>query len=123
MNRGPRPRAAVCSANHAARHHHVPQTKSSAGGQPAGRAPLRKVLLKNPKGRAFAAKIGRAALGAGDLGVALLLLERAETFAPKQAAIYNLRGVTLQRLAEPQEAADAFEKAVSLDGFGSRRRA
>jgi Flp pilus assembly protein TadD len=93
-----------------------PQTKSSAGGNLPAAAPLRKVLLKNPKDVPSLLKLAELHLGAGDLGVALLLLERAETLAPKQAAIYNLRGVALQRLAEPQEAADAFEKAVSLDG-------
>jgi hypothetical protein len=33
-----------------------------------------------------------------------------------------LRGVTLQRMAEPQEAADAFEKAVSLDASNRSAR-
>jgi len=93
-----------------------PQTKSHAGADLPAAAPLRKVLLKNPKDVPSLLKLAELHLGAGDLGVALLLLERAESVAPKRAEIYNLRGVTLQRLAEPQEAADAFEKAVSLDG-------
>jgi len=93
-----------------------PQTKSHAGADLPAAAPLRKVLLKNPKDVPSLLKLAEMHLGAGDLGVALLLLERAESVAPKRAEIYNLRGVTLQRLAEPQEAADAFEKAVSLDG-------
>ena len=100
-----------------------PQTKSSAGADPPAAAPLRKVLLKNPKDVPSLLKLAELHLAAGDLGVALLLLERAEALAPKNADVYNLRGVTLQRLAEPQEAADAFEKAVSLDGSNRGARA
>ena len=99
-----------------------PQTKSRAGADLPAAAPLRKVLLKNPKDVPSLLKLSELHLAAGDLGVALLLLERAEALAPKQAEVYNLRGVTLQRLAEPQEAADAFEKAVSLDGSDRSKR-
>jgi tetratricopeptide (TPR) repeat protein len=92
-----------------------PQGKTHGSGDPPAAAPLRKTLLKNPKDVAALAKLAELHLAAGELGVALLLLERAESLAPKNAEVQNLRGVTLQRMAEPQEAADVFEKAVSLD--------
>lgn len=93
-----------------------PQGKTRGNGDPPAAAPLRKTLLKNPKDVAALAKLAELHLAAGELGVALLLLERAETLAPRNAEVQNLRGVTLQRMAEPQEAADSFEKAVALDG-------
>ena len=93
-----------------------PQGKTRAGGDPPAAAPMRKVLLKNPKDVPALTKLAELHLAAGELGVALLLLERAEALAPKNAEVQNLRGVTLQRMAEPQEAADAFEKSVALDG-------
>lgn len=93
-----------------------PQGKSRAGGDPPAAAPLRKILLKNPKDVSALAKLAELHLAAGELGVAILLLERAESLAPKNAEVHNLLGVTLQRMAEPQEAADALEKAVALDG-------
>jgi tetratricopeptide (TPR) repeat protein len=92
-----------------------PQGKTRGSGDPPAAAPLRKTLLKNPKDVAALAKLAELHLAAGELGVALLLLERAESLAPRNAEVQNLRGVTLQRMAEPQEAADVFEKAVSLD--------
>jgi tetratricopeptide (TPR) repeat protein len=93
-----------------------PQSKTRGAGDPSGAAPLRKILLKNPKDVPSLVKLSELHLAAGDLGVALLLLERAEALAPRRSDIHNLRGVALQRMAEPQDAADAFEKAVSLDG-------
>lgn len=92
-----------------------PQSKTQGTGDPSGAAPARKVLLKNPKDVPSLVKLSELHLAAGDLGVALLLLERAEALAPRRADIHNLRGVALHRLSEPQDAADAFEKAVSLD--------
>jgi cellulose synthase operon protein C len=93
-----------------------PQGKARAGGDPPAAVPLRKILLKNPKDVSALTKLAELHLAAGELGVAILLLERAEGIAPKNAEVQNLRGVTLQRMAEPQEAADALEKAVALDG-------
>jgi cellulose synthase operon protein C len=99
-----------------------PQGRVRAGGDPPAAAPLRKTLLKTPKDVPALTKLAELHLAAGELGVALLLLERAEGFAPRNAEVHNLRGVTLQRMAEPQEAADAFEKAVSLDGANRSAR-
>jgi len=93
-----------------------PQGKTRGSGDPPAAAPLRKILLKTPKNVAALTKLAELHLAAGELGVALLLLERAENLAPKSAEVHNLRGVTLERMAEPQEAADSFEKAVALDG-------
>ena len=93
-----------------------PLNKTRGAGDPPAAAPLRKILLKNPKDVPSLVKLSELHLAAGELGVALLLLERAEGLAPRRADIQNLRGVALQRMAEPQEAADAFEKAVALDG-------
>jgi tetratricopeptide (TPR) repeat protein len=92
-----------------------PQGKTRGSGDPPAAIPLRKILLKSPKDVAALAKLAELHLAAGELGVALLLLERAESLAPRNSEVQNLRGVTLQRMAEPQEAADAFEKAVALD--------
>jgi tetratricopeptide (TPR) repeat protein len=97
-----------------------PQVKARGGGDPPAATPLRKALLKNPKDVTSLAKLAELHLAAGELGVALLLLERAEALSPRSSEVHNLRGVALQRMAEPQEAADAFEKAVAQDG-GSRR--
>jgi tetratricopeptide (TPR) repeat protein len=97
-----------------------PPGKAHGTGDPPAAVPLRKALLKNPKDAATLAKLAELHLAAGELGVALLLLERAEALAPRNAEVHNLRGVTLQRMAEPQEAADAFEKAVSLDSANRR---
>jgi cellulose synthase operon protein C len=99
-----------------------PQGKTRGSGDPPAAAPLRKTLLKNPKDVAALAKLAELHLAAGELGVALLLLERAEGLAPRNAEVQNLRGVTLQRMAEPQEAADAFEKAASHDGANRSAR-
>jgi tetratricopeptide (TPR) repeat protein len=99
-----------------------PQGKTRGSGDPPGAASLRKSLLKNPKDVVSLGRLAELHLAAGELGVALLLLERAESLAPKNAEVHNLRGVTLQRMAEPQEAADAFEKAVALDGSNRRAR-
>jgi Flp pilus assembly protein TadD len=96
--------------------------KARGSGDPPGAAPIRKVLLKNPKDVPSLVKLSELYLASGDLGVALLLLERAESLAPRRSDIHNLRGVALQRMAEPQDAADAFEKAVSLDGSNRSAR-
>ena len=93
-----------------------PAGKGKGAGDPPGVIPLRKILLKNPKDVPSLLKLAEAHLGAGELGVALLLIERAEAYAPKKSEVHNLRGIILQRMAEPQEAADALEKAVALDG-------
>ena len=61
-----------------------PQAKSHAGANLPAAAPLRKLLLKNPKDAASLLKLAELHLGAGDLGVALLLLERAEALAPNR---------------------------------------
>jgi tetratricopeptide (TPR) repeat protein len=99
-----------------------PQGRTRGGGEPPAAAPLHAILLKNPKDVVALAKLAELHLAAGELGVALLLLERAENLAPKSAEVQNLRGVTLQRMSEPQEAADAFEKAVSLDSANRSAR-
>jgi tetratricopeptide (TPR) repeat protein len=93
-----------------------PQTRSKGAGDPPGAIPLRKNLLKNPKDTQSLIKLAELHTAANELGVALLLLERAESLTSKNTELHNLRGVVLQRMAEPQEAADAFEKSVSLDG-------
>jgi Tfp pilus assembly protein PilF len=54
-------------------------------------------------------------LSTGDLGVALLLLERAEQAGTRRGTVKNLLGLTYYQLAEPQEAAEAFKEAVAAD--------
>jgi tetratricopeptide (TPR) repeat protein len=99
-----------------------PQGKTRGGGDPSCCSAFAQDLAQESQGRGCAGKLAELHLAAGELGVALLLLERAENLAPKSAEVQNLRGVTLQRMAEPQEAADAFEKAVSLDSANRSAR-
>jgi tetratricopeptide (TPR) repeat protein len=87
-----------------------PQVKR--GAEPAGVAPIRQALLKNPKDPAALAKLAELYLGAGDIASTLLLVERAEPLAGRKALFKSLYGLTMQQLGEPQAAGDAFKDAV-----------
>jgi len=91
------------------------ETRAHAGGDPPGAAALQKALLKNTKDVDALTKLAELHLGAGNVGVALLLLERAEQTAPRKAAVQNLLGLTYYQLNEPQEAAEAFKEAVAAE--------
>jgi tetratricopeptide (TPR) repeat protein len=88
---------------------------SRGAAEPAAAAPLHKALLKNNADLQAMLKLAEIHLGMGDGAGALLLLERAEQVAPKSAAAQSLNGLALYQLNEPQDAGEAFKKAVSLE--------
>lgn len=98
------------------------QARARSGGDPPGAAALRKALLKSSKDASALAKLAELHLDAGDAGVALLLLERAEPLGGRKAAVKNLLGLTLHQLNEPQEAAEAFQEAVAAEPADSHLR-
>ncbi len=85
------------------------------GGDPPGAAALQKALLKNARDIDALLKLSELHLAAGNAGIALLLLERAEQVGSRRAAVENLRGLTYYQLNDPQEAAAAFKEAVATD--------
>jgi Flp pilus assembly protein TadD len=87
---------------------------AQGGKEPASAAPLHKTLLKNARDVGTLAKLAEIHMSAGDPGAALLLLERAAAIAPS-GTVENLRGLTLYQMNEPQEAGEAFQKAVQLE--------
>ena len=96
---------------------HVPMfpAPSSRKGEPTGAVELRQVLLKNPRATDSLVKLAELYLGTGDLGMALLVLDRAETVDAKRAEIHNLRAIALQRIGEPGAAYAELKKALDLD--------
>jgi tetratricopeptide (TPR) repeat protein len=86
-----------------------------SGGDPPGAAALQKALLKNAKDIDALLKLAEIHLAAGNAGIALLLLERAEQVGNRKAAVDNLRGLAYYQLNDPQEAAAAFKEAVAAD--------
>jgi Flp pilus assembly protein TadD len=67
-------------------------------------------------------KLAELYLGAGDVGMTLLLLDRAQTAEPRRSEVHNLRGVALERAGEPDAAYQALRKAVELDGKNTTAR-
>jgi tetratricopeptide (TPR) repeat protein/Tfp pilus assembly protein PilF len=96
--------------------------RTRAASDPPGAALLRKALLKNAKDGAALVKLAELELGAGDVGVALLLLERADQNGARKAAVKNLMGLTYNQLSEAQLAADAFQDAVTAEPGDTRAR-
>jgi len=96
----------------------IPMYAASAtrgGAEPPAAAPLHRMLLKNTSDTASMLKLAEIHLGMNDASGALLLLERAEQLAPKSSAVQDLQGLALYQLNDPQEAGEAFKKAVALD--------
>ncbi len=89
------------------------QARSTA--DPPGAPALRKALLKNAKDVDALTRLAELHLAAGDVGAALLLLERAEQAGSHRAAVQNLLGLVYYQLNEPQQAAEAFKAAVAAD--------
>jgi tetratricopeptide (TPR) repeat protein len=83
---------------------------------PPGAIALQKVLLKNSKDADALTKLAELHLGAGNVGIALLLLERAEQVGTRKAAVKNLLGLTYNQLGDFQEAGDAFKEAAAESG-------
>src|SRR5262249_37184870 len=75
----------------------------------------RQKLLKQPKDGALLTKLAELYLGAGDLGMALLVLDKAEEVSNRSTAIQNLRGIALVRAGDAGGAYQAFKKAADLD--------
>ncbi len=99
-----------------------PRAQSRRGSDPPGAAQLRTGLLKDPKGTDKLIKLAELHLGTGDIGTALLILERVEDIDPRSAEMWNLRGVALHRAGEPNEAYAAFYKAVQMEPSNTRAR-
>jgi Flp pilus assembly protein TadD len=89
--------------------------RARRGGELAGAQALQKALLKNAKDVDALARLAELHLAAGNVDVALLLLERAEQIAPHKGTIQNLLGLTHYQLNEPQEAAEAFKEAIAAE--------
>ncbi|MCC6809072.1 MAG: tetratricopeptide repeat protein [Deltaproteobacteria bacterium] len=92
------------------------QATSKHVSDPEGSAGIRQKLVKAPKSADLLVQLAELYLGAGDLAMALLILDRAEDADPKNAQVHNLRGVALHRAQDPTSAYAAFKKALSLDG-------
>lgn len=92
------------------------QATSKHVSDPEGSASIRQKLSKASKSADLLVQLAELYLGAGDLAMALLILDRAEDADAKNPNIYNLRGVALYRAQDPTAAAMAFKKALSLDG-------
>ncbi len=88
---------------------------SRGAAEPPAAAPLHRLLLKNTADTGSMMKLAELHLGLGDGAGALLLLERAEQLAPKSASVQGLQGLALYQLNDPQEAGEAFKKAVALE--------
>ena len=82
---------------------------------PPGAPALRKALLKNAKDVDALTRLAELHLAAGDVGTALLLLERAEQTGSHRATVQDSLGLVYYQLNEPQEAAEAFKAAVAAD--------
>jgi tetratricopeptide (TPR) repeat protein len=91
------------------------EVRAQSAGDPPGVAALQKALLKNSRDVDALSKLAELYLSAGDVGVALLLLERAEQVGSKKGTVQNLLGLTYYQLNEPQEAAEAFKSAVAAE--------
>jgi tetratricopeptide (TPR) repeat protein/Flp pilus assembly protein TadD len=89
--------------------------RATTSGEPAGAATFQKALLKNSRDVDAMAKLSELYLAAGDVGVALLLLERAEQVGTHRGAVQNLLGLTRYQLDDAQGAAEAFKAAVAAE--------
>jgi tetratricopeptide (TPR) repeat protein len=91
------------------------EAHAASAGDPPGAQALQKALLKNARDVDALTKLAELHLAAGDPGVALLLLERAERLGQKKGAVQNLLGLTYYQLGEPQDAGEALKDAVSAE--------
>jgi tetratricopeptide (TPR) repeat protein/thioredoxin-like negative regulator of GroEL len=89
--------------------------RATTSGEPAGAAAFQKALLKNSRDVDAMTKLAQLYLTAGDAGVALLLLERAEQVGTHRGAVQNLLGLTHYQLDDAQGAAEAFKAAVAAE--------
>lgn len=99
-----------------------PRAAPKRGSEPPQAAQLRQALLKDPKGVDKLIKLAELYLGAGDLGMTLLILDRAEELDSRSSDLHNLRGVALQRSGDPDGAYAAFYKAVQMEPGNARAR-
>jgi tetratricopeptide (TPR) repeat protein len=89
--------------------------QAHGGSEPPGAAALQKALLKSPKDVESMTRLAQLRLASGDVGTALLLLERADQIGSHKGAVQNLLGLTYYQLGEAQEAGEAFKAAVAAD--------
>jgi cellulose synthase operon protein C len=89
--------------------------RATTSGDPAGAANYQKALLKNSKDVEAMTKLAELYLGSGNVGVALLLLERAGQVGTHRGPVENLLGLTHYQLDEAQEAAEAFKAAIAAE--------
>lgn len=100
----------------------LPALAARRAGDPPGASELRAALLKNPKNVDTLVKLAELYLGGGDLGTALLVLDRADGVDPRRSEVWNLRGVALERLGESDAAYQAWKKAADLDARNTQAR-
>ncbi len=91
------------------------EVHAAGAGDPAGVQALQKALLKNAKDVDALIKLAELHLAAGNAGVALMLLERAEHLGQRKGAVQNLLGLTYYQLNEPQDAGEALKAAVAAE--------
>jgi cellulose synthase operon protein C len=91
------------------------EVRAQGASDPPGAAALQKALLKNARDVDALTKLAELHLAAGNVGVALLLLERAEQVGTRKGTVQNLLGLTYYQLNETQEAGDAFKAAVAAE--------
>jgi tetratricopeptide (TPR) repeat protein len=104
---------------------HIPmfaKAPTSASGEPPGATTLRQALLKDPRNTEKMLKLAELYMGAGDLSMALLILDRADENNDRSSHLHNLRGVALSKVGEADTAFAEFQKAVQLDTQNSRAR-
>ncbi len=94
-----------------------PQALAKREGEPPAAAEIRAKLLKQPKDAALLTKLAELYLGSGDLGMALLVLDKAEESSGNNHStpILTLRGVALMRAGDANGAYEAFKKAADYD--------
>jgi tetratricopeptide (TPR) repeat protein len=91
------------------------EVRAQGSSDPPGAAAFQKALLKNSRDADALTKLAELHLAAGNVGVALLLLERAEQVGTRKGTVQNLLGLTYYQLNETQEAGDAFKAAVAAE--------
>jgi tetratricopeptide (TPR) repeat protein len=81
-----------------------------------GREALEQKLIENPKDVATLAQLVRAAITVKDFPLARLLALRAIELDEKNAEVLNLLGVAATQSNQAQDAADAFKRALKVNG-------
>ena len=99
-----------------------PNVAVKHGPVPTTAVAYRAQLMKKPKSGEALSKLAEGYMQSGDLGAALLVLDRTEDADSQKSELYNLRGVALERSGDPESAYGAFQKAVSMDSSNKQAR-